>query len=204
MILRVQGFERRIHLLSDSAGRVVFLFCITSCFYSSPLATDNLVASLQEQSDPIGVDGGVNFYAYVEARPVHLRDSLGLQKEMCAAGLSAWCPPPSCNCVDSPRSPPNGCGGGPTSYIIPNQPFGFEFEGCCNAHDICYGTCRGPGKMMCDLNFLGCMADKCKKYERAGFGISVQCKTTAVLYFTAVLDFSIPFYYSGRRGCCSE
>lgn len=156
------------------------------------------------QSDPIGVDGGVNFYAYVEARPVHLRDSLGLQKEMCAAGLSAWCPPPSCNCVDSPRSPPNGCGGGPTSYIIPNQPFGFEFEGCCNAHDICYGTCRGPGKMMCDLNFLGCMADKCKKYERAGFGISVQCKTTAVLYFTAVLDFGIPFYYSGRRGCCSE
>ncbi len=84
------------------------------------------------QSDPIGLGAGVNLHIYVGARPLISRDSLGLQEEVCAGGSCTPPPPPTCSCVDSPRKNPNGCGGGPTSYVISNNPFGFDFEGGCN------------------------------------------------------------------------
>lgn len=49
--------------------------------------------------DPVKTRGGSNLYAYVTGRPNYYVDPLGLQAEMCRAGLSAWCegakPPPA-------------------------------------------------------------------------------------------------------------
>src|SRR5262249_46485877 len=45
------------------------------------------------ESDPIGIAGGVNTYAYVHANPLLTFDLHGLQDYMCiAAGITSWCP----------------------------------------------------------------------------------------------------------------
>ncbi len=46
------------------------------------------------QMDPIGMNGGWNRRLYGEGNPLNYTDPMGLQSYMCAAGLSAWCPPP--------------------------------------------------------------------------------------------------------------
>ncbi|MFZ6675445.1 RHS repeat-associated core domain-containing protein [Undibacterium sp. Xuan67W] len=52
------------------------------------------------ESDPIGLDGGINTFGYVFGNPVALTDSMGLQSYMCSsAGLSAWCEPPKPKCI---------------------------------------------------------------------------------------------------------
>src|SRR5215469_1326989 len=60
----------------------------------------------------------------------------------------------------------NGCGpdptcGCPTSPTpIPQGYKRVSFTDCCNAHDVCYGTCRQP-RADCDTNILTCLQNAC-------------------------------------------
>ena len=83
-------------------------------------------------ADPIGLDGGMNIYAFVENNPVNTIDPAGLKT----------------------------CGSGYNEPFVPDNPFGFQFSNCCAGHDNCYETC-GREKKDCDDEFKKCMVDAC-------------------------------------------
>jgi RHS repeat-associated protein len=89
------------------------------------------------ESDPIGLGGGVNTYAYVRGNPLKLTDVYGL----------ATCGRP-----------------GGSDYIVPDNP-GYPFSDCCKDHDECYEDCRPDvTKDQCDGNFRKCLDRKCRPY----------------------------------------
>ena len=141
------------------------------------------------KSDPKGLDAGVNMYLYVSANPLIKTDTLGLQED--------------CNCEDPPRPLPNGCGGA-SGPKVSDSPGGFYFGGCCNNHDTCYATCRGPSRLECDLGFYVCMLRTCRRaFERSGdYGLYFKCQAYASAYYTAVRKFGWYFFRSARKDCC--
>ena len=104
------------------------------------------------ESDPIGLDAGVNTYAYVKSNPVRFYDLLGL----------------------------DGCGSGFFDPVIPNNPFGFPFKVCCDTHDNCYDDCKNkPTKQQCDSVICSCFSGKCSSYSGA---VKWMCEKAAVQY----------------------
>ena len=89
------------------------------------------------QSDPIGLEAGINTYAYALGNPVARRDFFGLDT----------------------------CGSGILEGLVPDNPFLFPFSSCCRNHDNCYDNCWSmPTKTDCDDRFCGCMKSRCQRY----------------------------------------
>jgi RHS repeat-associated protein len=104
------------------------------------------------ESDPIGLDGGMNAFSYVASNPLRFLDAFGLE----------------------------GCGSSFFDPIIPNNPFGFPFKTCCDTHDDCYDDCRNrQTKQQCDRTFCSCLSGRCAKYTGA---VKWTCDKTAAQY----------------------
>jgi hypothetical protein len=100
---------------------------------------------------------------------------------------------------------PNGCGAADGPHV-PDQWGSANFEPCCNAHDICYGTCL-QNKATCDSNFLTCMQGSCDTVYPPGTGVAHAarnraCRGVAVVYYKAVSNLGQSAFDAAQREAC--
>lgn len=100
-------------------------------------------------SDPIGLNGGINTYTYVENDPLRKVDPLGLMGNGPGNGSNSSIRPPKYDHNYRPDGKPwgTGCGDRKSDRFVPDY-----FPKSCAAHDNCYAN--QCGKAVCDNNFL--------------------------------------------------
>lgn len=98
----------------------------------------------------------------------------------------------------------NGCGPMSKSLffklanVIINL-IGRDFTQCCNAHDLCYGTC-GASRNICDKNFYNCMKEAC---ERKSNIINRKfCKVKAFTFYISVHKGGKCFFNQAQNRLC--
>lgn len=84
-----------------------------------------------------------------------------------------------------------------------------DFTGCCNDHDVCYGTC-GRDKSICDKNLGDCMRGKCEQALKYVYHEKALCNKMAAAYEIAVSSFGDSAFEAGQdsgciwRPCCKK
>uniref|UniRef100_A0A1B6C5G7 Uncharacterized protein n=1 Tax=Clastoptera arizonana TaxID=38151 RepID=A0A1B6C5G7_9HEMI len=92
----------------------------------------------------------------------------------------------------------NGCG--VNGFKIELDPLPSKpMTKCCNAHDICYGTC-GSSKDTCDMEFKQCLYNICDNLGTVGN--SLGCKTAAKMLYSGTNVLGCTFYKDAQKQSC--
>ncbi|MBI5741808.1 MAG: RHS domain-containing protein [Nitrospirae bacterium] len=114
-------------------------------------------------------------YAYTKGNPINLMDPAGL---VCGSGWNDW--------------------------FVPDKFPSYNFTGCCQSHDDCYGCkgkAQGLSKAACDQNFCSCLLEECELLD----GDSRRsCEGNAKTYCNAVQTKFGNDAFNNARRCCNR
>jgi hypothetical protein len=131
------------------------------------------------------------------------------------ASIASPCPAGKTAYANSVPVTSNGCGSGATQAALASAlvPYLNDFTPCCNAHDICFGTCAISNFLAafntCNSSFKTCMYSKCAAKARAiwnpitAYLTKSACETTASLLYDAVNSLGKGIYVSSQKLHCS-
>ena len=148
-------------------------------------------------SDPIGLEGGVNTFTYVENNPLRWIDLEGLMGSGSSGGRSA----PGPYRFGGGGAQPGFCGAGWNEPFVPDAFGSIDLSKACGSHDKCYSKC-GSSKLDCDLELQRDIMKECSKLSSGaarGF-----CKTIAVDYQVAVRTWGDIAFKKAQSKCSCD
>lgn len=101
----------------------------------------------------------------------------------------------------------NGCGSSSFQTMVADliNPYNKKFEGCCNTHDKCFGTCGTPNFKSsfdgCNSDFKQCMKSQCNKVLDKVKKLS--CNLAYKSIYTAVDKLGSTFYDGSQKKACT-